>query len=70
MKTQQIIAARTYKTNDGAQCGCGEERNLFIVEYGNENGAIFGLPSLLQCQRCLSNARAEAEYFSEHRFNF
>lgn len=67
MKAQQIISTRRDTINDDATCGCGEEKNLFVVEYENEFGHITGdYPSLLQCQRCLSNARAEAEWFSHH----
>lgn len=56
MKTQQIIATRP-ATSEG-DCACGEEQNLFVVEYADEYGDIDGnYPSLLQCQRCLSEAQ-------------
>ena len=65
MNTQKIIATRAYTLNDGGQCGCGADRNLFIVDYWSEMGDLTGdYPNLLECQRCLSNARAEAEWFN------
>lgn len=65
MKTQQIISTRP-ATSEGA-CACGADTNLFVVEYADEYGDLTGdYPSLLQCQRCLSNSRADAEYYSHH----
>ena len=66
MAAQQIITVKAQDSNDYQSCGCGSTERAFIVEMDSEYGEFTGYPSILMCQFCLSNYRAEAEWFSHH----
>ena len=67
MKAQQIVSVKKFNGQCIYDCACGSTSDLFVVEYEDEYGDLTGnYPSLLQCQMCVSNARADAEWFSHH----
>jgi hypothetical protein len=62
MKVQQIIGSKVY-SGEG-DCGCGAATDLFIVEYESDFGDVTGYPSLLQCRRCMTDAKAKITWLS------